>query len=122
MSGPTESPAAPLMDLCRSLPGVTEDVKWGDNLVFSVGDKMFAIFNLGDETPFSFKVDEDAFDVLVQQEGIRPAPYLARHSWVLAEPDALPEDAFHDLLRDSHAIVAAKLSKKRRTALGIELS
>ena len=72
---------------CRSLPGVTEDVKWGDNLVFSVGDKMFAAFNLGDETPFSFKVDEDAFDVLVQQEGIRPAPYLARHSWVLAEPD-----------------------------------
>jgi predicted DNA-binding protein (MmcQ/YjbR family) len=30
------------MELCRSLPGVTEDVKWENDLIFSVGGKMFA--------------------------------------------------------------------------------
>jgi predicted DNA-binding protein (MmcQ/YjbR family) len=28
-----------LLEFCRGLPGATEDVKWGDHLVFSVGDK-----------------------------------------------------------------------------------
>ena len=68
----------PLYELCRSLPGVTEDVKWGDNLVFSVGKKMFAVFDLPAGEPFSFKVDPDVFSMLTQQRGIRPAPYLAR--------------------------------------------
>jgi len=60
----------PLMDFCRALPGVTEDVKWGDNLVFSVGGKMFAVFNLPDGDPFSLKVDPDAFSIMVQKPGI----------------------------------------------------
>jgi len=32
-----------LLDFCRTLPGATEDVKWGSHLVFSVGDEMFAM-------------------------------------------------------------------------------
>ena len=27
--------------MCTSLPGVTEDIKWGNDLVFSVGGKCF---------------------------------------------------------------------------------
>ena len=67
------------MELCRSLPGVTEDVKWGDDLVFSVGSKMFAVFNLAEGEPFSFKVDPEAFAVMTRQDGVVPAPYLAKH-------------------------------------------
>ena len=33
--------------LCRTFPGATEDIKWGADLVFSVGEKMFAV--TGDE-------------------------------------------------------------------------
>ncbi len=40
-----------LYELCRSLPGVTEDVKWGDNLVFSVAAKMFAVFDVPEGEP-----------------------------------------------------------------------
>src|SRR5215467_6716265 len=49
-----DSPAAAVlvMDMealrcyCLSLPCATEDVKWGDNLLFRVGEKMFAIASL----------------------------------------------------------------------------
>ena len=34
---------AQLQRLCSRWPGVTRDIKWGDNLVFSVGGKMFAM-------------------------------------------------------------------------------
>ena len=109
-----------LPDFCRSLPGVTEDVKWEHNLVFSVGGKMFAVFDLPDESQMSLKVDPDTFDVLTGQPGIRPAPYLAKHSWISLAPEAtLPPEAIEELLEDSHALVAAKLSKKLRTELGI---
>ena len=35
-----------LRQICRALPGVTEDVKWGHDLCFCVGGKMFAVVNL----------------------------------------------------------------------------
>ena len=109
-----------LYALCRSLPGVTEDVKWGDNLVFSVGNKMFAVFDLPDGQPFSMKAEEAAFEVLTQQPGIRPAPYLAKHSWISVEGrETMPRSAVEELLREAHALVAAKLSKKLRAELGI---
>ena len=110
----------PLYELCRSLPGVTEDVKWGDNLVFSVGLKMFAVFDLPAGEPFSFKVDEDAFALMTQQPGIRPAPYLAKHSWVSVERrDVLPREVVEDLLQEAHAMVAAKLPRRLRHELGL---
>lgn len=44
--------------LCRALPGATEDVKWESNLVFSVAAKMFAVTGVdGDANGISFKVD-----------------------------------------------------------------
>ena len=110
----------PLYELCRSLRGVTEDVKWGDNLVFSVGMKMFAVFDLPAGEPFSFKVDRDAFALLTQQSGIRPAPYLAKHSWIAIESrQTLPLEVIEDLLHEAHAIVAARLPRRRREELGI---
>ena len=118
-----KDPSAPLTELCRSLPGVTEDVKWGDNLVFSVGDKMFAVFNLGDDESFSFKVDPEAFAVMTRQDGVVPAPYLAKHSWISVRScDVLPVETVMDLLEEAHGLVAARLSKKRRLSLGIDSS
>ncbi len=109
-----------LLDLCRSLPGATEDVKWDNDLVFSVGGKMFACFALPEGQPLSFKVDPDTFDVLTGQPGIRPAPYLAKHSWVsLENEETLPAEVIEGLLEESHSLVASKLPKKRRVALGI---
>jgi hypothetical protein len=35
-----------IQHLCNQLPGVTEGIKWGDDLCFSVGGKMFLITGL----------------------------------------------------------------------------
>lgn len=111
----------PLYQTCRALPGVTEDIKWGDNFVFSVGKKMFAIFHYPGGEPFSLKVSQHAFADLTNRPGIIPAPYLARHSWVRVNSrQDLPQAETQFLLREAHALVAARLSKKKRMSLGIE--
>jgi predicted DNA-binding protein (MmcQ/YjbR family) len=110
----------PVLQYCRSLPGVTEDVKWDHDLVFSVGKKMFVVFGLPDYEPIGFKVDPALFGTITQQEGIRPAPYMAHHSWVnVATRDVLPDEELRGLVRQSYELVAEKLSKKLRAQLGL---
>lgn len=99
---------------CRKLPGATEDIKWDTNLVFSVGEKMFAVTGAdGSERGISFKVDDERFLELTDRPGIIPAPYLARAKWIYIEnPKALSDAEVQALLHRSHALVFAKLTKK----------
>jgi predicted DNA-binding protein (MmcQ/YjbR family) len=99
---------------CRSLPGATEDIKWGADLVFSVGDKMFAVTGDGAEPGgISFKVDDDRFLELTDRQGIIPAPYLARAKWVKIEDLKAVSDAeAAQLLKRSYELVFGKLTKK----------
>src|SRR5262245_45160266 len=73
-----------LQDYCRSLPGVTEDIKWENDLCFCIGGKMFCVFPLGEsEDKFvSFKCTPENFERLTEMPGFMPAPYLARAGWV----------------------------------------
>jgi predicted DNA-binding protein (MmcQ/YjbR family) len=100
--------------VCRSLPGATEDIKWETNLVFSVGEKMFAVTGAdGSDRGISFKVDDDRFLELTDRPGIIPAPYLARAKWVYIEdPKAIGDAEAAQLLKRSHELVFAKLTKK----------
>lgn len=99
--------------LCRSFPGVSEDTKWGHDLVFSVGEKMFAATNLGEATGMSLKVDDERFLELTDRPGIVPAPYLARAKWVYVEDaGALGDAEAQELLRRSYELVFGKLTRK----------
>ena len=112
--------ADPLVRFCRSLPGATEDVKWGNDLIFSVGGKMFAGFQLPEGQPLGFKVDPLVFDTLVGHDGIVPAPYMAKHSWVsVTDRSLVPLATLEELLADSHRLVALKLPAKVRRSLGL---
>jgi len=51
----------PLIAFCRDLPSATEDIKWGKDLVFSVGEKMFAVFDTEDDTKVCFKATPAMF-------------------------------------------------------------
>lgn len=116
MTGPKDE----LLDLCRSFTGVTEDIKWSDHLVFSVGGKMFAIFDVSDSEAMRFKVEPALYPILTRQAGVTPAPYLARHSWIkLADAGVLPLPEIKDLLREAHTLAAEKLPRKARVALGL---
>ena len=69
-------------DFCRALPGATEDVKWGHDLAFCIGGKMFAVVCLEPPHQMSFKCTPEEFAELIERVGIIPAPYLARAMWV----------------------------------------
>ena len=109
-----------MIDFCRSLPGATEDIKWGHDLIFSVGGKMFAGMPLPECEPVSFKVDPVVFDAMTGHRGVVPAPYMARHHWVsVTNRKKMPLATLQELIVESHRLVAAKLPKKTRTALGL---
>jgi predicted DNA-binding protein (MmcQ/YjbR family) len=108
---------------CASLPAVTQDIKWGADLCFCVGGKMFAVTWLegGKASGFSFKVDDHRFLELTDRPGIIPAPYLARAKWVQVKAaDALTDAEARELLARSHALVAAKLTRAMRRDLGLD--
>ena len=100
--------------LCRGFPGATEDTKWGEDLVFSVGEKMFAVTCLApDGGKISFKVDDDAFLALTDRPGFIPAPYLARAKWVqIVDLAAVNDTEAAQLLTRAYQLVFAKLTKK----------
>jgi predicted DNA-binding protein (MmcQ/YjbR family) len=109
---------------CRKLNATTYVVQWGGSQVWKVGGKVFVIGGEEDGEPtYSFKVSDLAFEILKDQPGLRPAPYLASRGlkWIqhFGKP-GLEDGALRDYIRQSHAIVAQGLSKKRRIELGLE--
>ncbi|WP_316977551.1 MmcQ/YjbR family DNA-binding protein [Shumkonia mesophila] len=109
---------------CRSLPATTTVVQWGGSHVWKVGGKVFAIGGWNDdEARITFKVSDISYEVLREQPGLRPAPYLASRGlkWIqhFAKP-GLSDDELRDYLGESHAIVAAGLPKAKRAQLGLD--
>jgi len=104
-----------------ALPGATMTVQWGDDHVYKVGGKMFAVLGgaVG-RNGFSLKASDVAFEVLSESGRAAPAPYLARAQW-LHFADLGAEDAGEvaDWLKTAHALIAAKLTKKAREEIGL---
>jgi predicted DNA-binding protein (MmcQ/YjbR family) len=108
-----------LRQLCLSFPGATEQIQWGNDLLFKVGGKMFAAAPL-EPAPvcLSFKASPENFAELTERPNIIPAPYLARARWVALETrEALPAEELARLLRESYELIVAKLPKKTRERL-----
>ncbi len=108
---------------CRTLPATTYVVQWGGAHVWKVGGKVFAIggWDTG-HAAITFKVSALSYEMLKEQPGLRPAPYLASRGMTWIQHHAKPglSDAeLRDYLRQSHAIVAQGLSKKKRRELDI---
>lgn len=101
---------------CLSLPHTTENVQWGNDLVFKIAGKMYAVaaFDPGEHW-LSLKCTAEEFAELVERPGIVPAPYLARAQWVALETeDALPRAEVKRLLRQAYDLIFAKLPKKKQ--------
>ena len=108
---------------CGGLPATTHAVQWGGADVWKVGGKVFAIGGWQKDRPsFTFKVSAIAYEILKEQQGLRPAPYLASRgmTWIqhFAKPGLTTRD-LKDYLRQSYRIVAQGLSKKKRAELGV---
>lgn len=110
-----------LRTYCLALPAVTEDIKWGADLVFSLGGKMFCVASL--EPPFtcSFKVLDEEFEELSNREGFAPAPYMARAKWVLVtDASKLNKKEWEHYIRQSYEMIKGRLTKKARVELGLK--
>lgn len=108
-----------IRSICLSLPGVTEEILWGNDLVFKVSGRMFRVVPLDPGSVLvSFKVDDGEFAELVERPGVIPAPYLARARWIALESaDALtPQELKRRIVR-SWELVVSRLPKRERERL-----
>ena len=105
---------------CLSFPHATESVQWGNDLVFKIAGKMFAVTVLEGASKYclSFKCTEERFNELIEQDGIDPAPYSARYHWVALERfDVMSDKELRALLRNSYDLVFEKLPRKLKSQL-----
>lgn len=111
-------------DLCRYLSATTYVVQWGGSHVWKVGGKVFAIGGWGESgnPAFSFKTSELNFEILSNQPGYRPAPYLASRGMKWIQQCGTNSNADEELkyyLIQSHRIVSLGLTKKKQKELGL---
>jgi len=70
----------------------------------------------------TFKVSEMAYELLQDEPGLRPAPYLASRGmkWIQNyDKPGLSDEDLKSYLAESHRIVALGLTKKLRKELGL---
>ncbi|MEQ9490854.1 MAG: MmcQ/YjbR family DNA-binding protein [Alphaproteobacteria bacterium] len=118
---------------CGSLPATTHVVQWGGASVWKVGGKIFAVCTgwgkdgqLAADTGkpakdrIGFKCSDLSYDILRQQPGIIPSPYLARAKWVqVRTEDALNDDELKAYIEQAHSIIARKLTRATRKKLDL---
>jgi len=110
-----------IREYCLGFPEATENLQWGEDLCFKIRGKIFATMALtAVPQKLCFKCTPEIFAELTERNGIHPAPYVGRYSWVILDRlDALGGDELKDLVRQSYEMVAAKASKAG-TARGIK--
>jgi len=111
---------------CGGLPATSYVMQWGNSHVWKVGGKVFAIGGWNEEhlTGITFKVSEIAYEILKDEPGLRPAPYLASRGmkWIQHyDKPGLSDEELREHLLLSYQIVASGLSRKKRRELGIKL-
>jgi len=116
-----------LREFLLKLLHVEETMQWGETLVFWAGDKaiggkMFAVVSLDSRSKgvLSFHAGADRYNELLENEGVIPAPYMARIYWVCLEHwDALPPRELEALLTRAYEQVFAKLPKRTKDVLAM---
>ncbi|MEM9279157.1 MAG: MmcQ/YjbR family DNA-binding protein [Pseudomonadota bacterium] len=109
---------------CASLPATHKVIQWGGAHVWKVGEKVFAIggWSDGKEPHVTFKCSPESYDILKEQTGLRPAPYLASRGmkWIQVTSDeTMGVEDLKLYLKESHRLAALNLTKKRRKELGL---
>ena len=109
---------------CGALPHATHVAQWGGAHVWKVGGKVFAIGVVAADgyLAVSFKCSALSFEMLKDQPGLRPAPYLASRgmSWIQRfEPGSMDDASFRKYLRESHRLVSLGLTKKAQKEMGL---
>ncbi len=108
-----------LRSFCLAFPGATEDLKWGADLCFCVGAKMFCVTGAdSNAASMSLKCEPEKFAELIERIGIKPAAYVGRYGWVHISSDAtLGDGELKDLIGKSYQMVFDKLTSRIKTEI-----
>lgn len=114
-------------EFCGSLPATSDVVQWGGSRVWKVGGKVFAIGGWGKfgDPAFTFKASELNFNILKDEPGFRPAPYLASRGmkWIQQyDVSKAGDEELKYYLKESHRLVSLGLTKKKQKELGLNQS
>jgi predicted DNA-binding protein (MmcQ/YjbR family) len=107
-------------EFCLALPHATEDIQWGNDLLFRVARKIFCVVPLEPQAPvkLSLKCIPEKFAELVELEGIIPAPYMARNHWIaFVDLNALRQSEIKELISNSYHLVFQTLPKNVQAEL-----
>ncbi len=103
---------------CLSLTSATEDIKWGNDLCFSIGGKLFCVCDLTDVPTVTLKVGEDEFQELCETNYINPAKYTGRYGHIAVSSfSRFSDDEWQNRIKKSYELTLAKLPKKTRENL-----
>ena len=109
---------------CASLPHTHHVVQWGGAQVWKIAGKVFAIGGWNDESEnlfVTFKCSPMSYELLKNQPGLRPAPYLASRGmkWIQRTgPEIMDDATLQDYVKASYKLVALGLPKKTQKELG----
>jgi predicted DNA-binding protein (MmcQ/YjbR family) len=102
-----------LRKFCLSLKGATEDVKWGSDLCFCIGGKMFCVTGFNMPLKFTVKVRDEEFEELCAKDGVRIAPYTGRFKWIYIEnANVFSRKELEHYIRQSYELIKSKLPGK----------
>ena len=106
--------------ICKSLPHVTDEIKWKSDLVYMIARKMFCVVDLeAVPTSVAFKVPIDDFEEISTAVNFKPAPYFAQHHWVtVVDFNKISVRDLEEFIGVSYGLVKGKLSRKVLGELG----
>jgi len=110
---------------CGGLAHTSHVIQWGNATVWKVAGKVFAVGGWQDEGQqlfVTFKVSEISYDLLKEQPGCRPAPYLASRGmkWIQrTDATSMSDDDLRDYISESYRLVSLGLTKKLQKELGL---
>jgi predicted DNA-binding protein (MmcQ/YjbR family) len=111
-------------NFCASLPHVHHVIQWGNSDVWKIRAKVFAVARAGEQgfVEVSFKCSRMSFDLLKDQDGLRPAPYMASRgmTWIQYTSDgSLDDDGLKAYLKESYRLASLNLPKTEQKQLGL---
>ena len=102
-----------------TLPAATLVRQWRNDSVAKVGGKIFCLLD-SDPGEVWLKVPDLSYDLMIEIEGIRPAPYFARAGWVaISHGSPLGDTDVRAYITQAHRLVASRLSRRLRAELGL---
>lgn len=113
-------------EICLRLnPAIQETFPFDDvSLVMKIADKMFALLPLDTPDIIALKCDpERAIELRERYHGINPAYHFNKKYWnQVSLHDDVPDSLITELIAHSFQLVAAKLTRKQREELAINVN